>query len=286
MRTSPTCSSLPASARISLLGAEPLPVERERAGIAVRQRMLDAVRVGSRCGSARSEEEADAVEEDGEVVAHPATLNVRRVQPASKGRTAYPAGQSDLVFEEQRGHRNALLAVARAGRCAARPRRPRPGRRCASSSTAPSRSQASPARRPARSRSTSGRAGSSTACTATARSAPRPTRSWASRSPRSTRLGPSLPDPHAGARRRAPRSARPGGAGSCSGASATRRSTPADLRTLASKLRAAGIRRVTGRIVGDETYFDTRRTAAGLARRPTTRSSRRRSRRSSSTAPA
>ncbi len=36
-----------------------------------------------------------------------------------------------------------------------------------------------------------------------------------------------------------------------------------DLRTLASKLRVAGIRRVTGRISGDETYFDTRRTADG-----------------------
>ena len=36
-----------------------------------------------------------------------------------------------------------------------------------------------------------------------------------------------------------------------------------DLRRLAAKLRAAGIRRVTGRISGDETYFDTRRTAAG-----------------------
>ena len=36
-----------------------------------------------------------------------------------------------------------------------------------------------------------------------------------------------------------------------------------DLRRLARKLRAAGIRRVTGRIVGDETYFDARRTAPG-----------------------
>jgi serine-type D-Ala-D-Ala carboxypeptidase/endopeptidase (penicillin-binding protein 4) len=39
--------------------------------------------------------------------------------------------------------------------------------------------------------------------------------------------------------------------------------TRADLRRLASILRAAGIRRVTGRIVGDESYFDRRRTAAG-----------------------
>jgi D-alanyl-D-alanine carboxypeptidase/D-alanyl-D-alanine-endopeptidase (penicillin-binding protein 4) len=36
-----------------------------------------------------------------------------------------------------------------------------------------------------------------------------------------------------------------------------------DLRRLAAKLRAAGIRRVTGRIVGDETYFDARRMAPG-----------------------
>jgi serine-type D-Ala-D-Ala carboxypeptidase/endopeptidase (penicillin-binding protein 4) len=36
-----------------------------------------------------------------------------------------------------------------------------------------------------------------------------------------------------------------------------------DLRRLAAKLRATGIRRVTGRIVGDETYFDARRTAPG-----------------------
>jgi D-alanyl-D-alanine carboxypeptidase/D-alanyl-D-alanine-endopeptidase (penicillin-binding protein 4) len=39
--------------------------------------------------------------------------------------------------------------------------------------------------------------------------------------------------------------------------------TRADLRKLASKLRTAGIRRVTGRIIGDETYFDKRRTAPG-----------------------
>jgi D-alanyl-D-alanine carboxypeptidase/D-alanyl-D-alanine-endopeptidase (penicillin-binding protein 4) len=36
-----------------------------------------------------------------------------------------------------------------------------------------------------------------------------------------------------------------------------------DLRTLAGRLYASGIRRVTGRIIGDETYFDRRRTAAG-----------------------
>jgi D-alanyl-D-alanine carboxypeptidase/D-alanyl-D-alanine-endopeptidase (penicillin-binding protein 4) len=39
--------------------------------------------------------------------------------------------------------------------------------------------------------------------------------------------------------------------------------TRADLRRLAAQLSAAGIRRVTGRIVGDESYFDRRRTAAG-----------------------
>lgn len=42
--------------------------------------------------------------------------------------------------------------------------------------------------------------------------------------------------------------------------------TRADLRKLASKLRTAGIRRVTGRIIGDETYFDKRRTAPGWKR--------------------
>jgi serine-type D-Ala-D-Ala carboxypeptidase/endopeptidase (penicillin-binding protein 4) len=36
-----------------------------------------------------------------------------------------------------------------------------------------------------------------------------------------------------------------------------------DLRRLARKLRATGVRRVTGRVVGDETYFDARRTAPG-----------------------
>jgi D-alanyl-D-alanine carboxypeptidase/D-alanyl-D-alanine-endopeptidase (penicillin-binding protein 4) len=39
--------------------------------------------------------------------------------------------------------------------------------------------------------------------------------------------------------------------------------TRADLRRLASKLRSAGIRRVTGHIAGDESYFDRRRTADG-----------------------
>ncbi len=39
--------------------------------------------------------------------------------------------------------------------------------------------------------------------------------------------------------------------------------TRGDLRKFASKLRARGIRRVTGRIWGDETYFDKRRTADG-----------------------
>ena len=36
-----------------------------------------------------------------------------------------------------------------------------------------------------------------------------------------------------------------------------------DLRVLAAKVRAAGIRRVTGGIVGDESWFDSRRTVAG-----------------------
>jgi D-alanyl-D-alanine carboxypeptidase/D-alanyl-D-alanine-endopeptidase (penicillin-binding protein 4) len=39
--------------------------------------------------------------------------------------------------------------------------------------------------------------------------------------------------------------------------------TSADLRTLASALRSTGLRRVTGRIAGDESFFDKRRTASG-----------------------
>jgi serine-type D-Ala-D-Ala carboxypeptidase/endopeptidase (penicillin-binding protein 4) len=39
--------------------------------------------------------------------------------------------------------------------------------------------------------------------------------------------------------------------------------TSGDLRVLAAKVRAAGIRRVTGGIVGDESWFDSRRTVAG-----------------------
>ena len=37
----------------------------------------------------------------------------------------------------------------------------------------------------------------------------------------------------------------------------------ADLRRLAARVRAAGIRRVTGKVVGDESFFDSRRTAPG-----------------------
>ena len=37
----------------------------------------------------------------------------------------------------------------------------------------------------------------------------------------------------------------------------------ADLRTLAERIRALGIRKVTGRIVGDESYYDRRRTCTG-----------------------
>jgi D-alanyl-D-alanine carboxypeptidase/D-alanyl-D-alanine-endopeptidase (penicillin-binding protein 4) len=37
----------------------------------------------------------------------------------------------------------------------------------------------------------------------------------------------------------------------------------ADLRSLASQVRAAGVRRITGRILGDESWFDARRTAPG-----------------------
>jgi serine-type D-Ala-D-Ala carboxypeptidase/endopeptidase (penicillin-binding protein 4) len=39
--------------------------------------------------------------------------------------------------------------------------------------------------------------------------------------------------------------------------------TSGDLRVLAAKVRAAGIRRVTGGVVGDESWFDARRTVAG-----------------------
>src|SRR5436309_3407350 len=39
--------------------------------------------------------------------------------------------------------------------------------------------------------------------------------------------------------------------------------TSGGLRRLARQLRAAGIRRITGRIVGDETFFDTHRVAPG-----------------------
>jgi D-alanyl-D-alanine carboxypeptidase/D-alanyl-D-alanine-endopeptidase (penicillin-binding protein 4) len=39
--------------------------------------------------------------------------------------------------------------------------------------------------------------------------------------------------------------------------------SPADLTALARQVRAAGIARVTGRVVGDESWFDTRRTAPG-----------------------
>ena len=61
--------------------------------------------------------------------------------------------------------------------------------------------------------------------------------------------------------------------------------TTGDLRTLASKLRAAGIRRVTGRVLGDESLLRHAPHGGRLARRPTTRTSRRRSPRSSSTGP-
>ncbi len=120
------------------------------------------------------------------------------------------------------GKRTLVAAAALAAALAAAARL-RPARRSSSSSTAPSRSQESLARRPARSRSTSSRAAWSTACTATVRSAPRRTRSWASRSPHSTGSGPRTASGRrcsAPARGRAP----PGAAGSCSAASATRRS--------------------------------------------------------------
>ena len=39
--------------------------------------------------------------------------------------------------------------------------------------------------------------------------------------------------------------------------------TRADLRTIAGRIRALGIRKVTGRVVGDESYYDLRRTCSG-----------------------
>jgi hypothetical protein len=61
----------PRQAADLLLDAKPLAVERKRAGIAVRERMLDGVRIGLLLRALLLEEDADAVEEDGDVVAHP-----------------------------------------------------------------------------------------------------------------------------------------------------------------------------------------------------------------------
>jgi hypothetical protein len=58
--------------------------------------MLDLVRRVLGLGVAGLEQQADAVEEEGDVVAH-RRLNVLRLREARKGRTAYPAERSDLV---------------------------------------------------------------------------------------------------------------------------------------------------------------------------------------------
>ena len=63
----------------------------------------------------------------------------------------------------------------------------------------------------------------------------------------------------------------------------TRRSSAADLDALAAESPRSGISRVTGAVVGDESWFDARRTGPGWRPASTSRS-RRRSRRSSSTA--
>ena len=57
--------------------------------------------------------------------------------------------------------------------------------------------------------------------------------------------------------------ARRGAATSCSRETATRPLTLGGLARLASQVRAQGIRRVDGRILGDESFYDARRTAPG-----------------------
>ena len=55
----------------------------------------------------------------------------------------------------------------------------------------------------------------------------------------------------------------PGAAISCSRATAIRACTPTTWPRSPREIRALGIRRVTGRVLGDESFFDTRRTAPG-----------------------
>ena len=75
---------------------------------------------------------------------------------------------------------------------------------------------------------------------------------------------PRLPHRHRGARRRARSTERPGAATSCSRATATRRSRARGSRGSPPQVRAAGIARVTGAVVGDESFFDSRPHRAGL----------------------
>ena len=91
----------------------------------------------------------------------------------------------------------------------------------------------------------------------------------------------STPRSRASARRSAPC----GAATSSCAATATRPSASTDLDLLAGELAALGITRVTGSVVGDESWFDAVRTAPGLAAAASTSRSRRRSRRSSSIEP-
>ena len=78
------------------LDAEPLAVESERAGIAVRQRMLEDVRVRLWLRRLVLVKYLESVGEAGDVVAL-RRLYVPPLRAAAKGRTAYPAGRSDLV---------------------------------------------------------------------------------------------------------------------------------------------------------------------------------------------
>ena len=98
------------------------------------------------------------------------------------------------------------------------------------------------------------------------------------------RARPDLPLPHRGARRGPAGRPTSGTGDSCSRATATRRSRRRTSAASPTGSRRAGIRRVTGRVVGDESWFDAPRTAPGWNAVVLHRRSRRRSRRSSSTA--
>ena len=75
---------------------------------------------------------------------------------------------------------------------------------------------------------------------------------------------PRLPLPDRGRRAEASSSVESGAAISSSSGTATRRSAPADLDALARDVAAWGIRRVHGRVVGDERHFDSRALGARL----------------------